>query len=244
MVQSGEREGLTVIEAVLLDLFGTVVAYGNTEASTGDAWGAIHAALRSLGSEPPYEAFAADWQRQFVTPLRPEEDIGDTPFLSKVLRLFRSYGLPEDREVARHAVLDCLAGWDRHLVLPADAQPTLRALHERHAVALVSNFDHPPYVRSLLERFDLARHFDAVVISGEVRIDKPDPRIFRRALDAVGCAPAEAFAVGDSLDADIAGAEAVGCRAVLIDMLGRHADYPGERVTSLSELVELVDSAR
>lgn len=231
-------------KAVLLDLFGTVVAYGNTEASTDEAWGAIHAALRSLGAAPPYEAFVADWQAQFLTPLHPEEDTGETPFLSKVLRLFRSYGLPEDREVARRAVQDCLAGWDRHFVLPEDAQPTLRALHERHAVALVSNFDHPPYVRSLLERFDLARHFDAVVISGELRIDKPDARIFRRALDAVGCAPAEALVVGDSPETDIAGAEAVGCRAVLIDMQERHPDYPGERVTSLGELVTLVDSTR
>ena len=122
--------------------------------------------------------------------------------------------------------------------------PTLCALRERHAVALVSNFDHPPYVRCLLARLGLARHFDAILISGELRIDKPDPRIFRRALDAVGCAPEEALFVGDSLDADIAGAEAVGCRAVLIDMQGRHPDYDGERITSLAELLPLVGVAQ
>ena len=111
-------------------------------------------------------------------------------------------------------------------------------------MALVSNFDHPPYVRSLLERLDLARHFDAVVISSELRIDKPDPRIFHHALKAVGCAPSEALVVGDSLEADIAGAQAAGCRAVLIDMRGRHPDYPGERITSLRELLPLVAAER
>ena len=233
-----------MIKAVLLDLFGTVVAYGDTEAGTREAWEGIHAALRRLGANPPYEAFAADWQAQFLTPLRPEEDTEETPFLSKVLRLFRSYGLPEDRGAALRGVNDCIGAWDRHLALPGDAVPALRALRERHAVALVSNFDHPPYVRRLLARLDLARHFDVILISGELRIDKPDPRIFQAALDAVGCAPAEALFVGDSLEADIAGAEAVGCRSVLIDMQGRHPDYSGERITSLSELAPLLASGR
>ncbi len=229
-----------MIKAVLLDLFGTVIAYGDTEAGTREAWEGIHAALRQLGADPPYEAFAADWQAQFLTPLSPEEDTEETPFLSKVLRLFRSYGLPEDRATALRGVNDCISAWDRHVALPDDAVPALRSLGERHSVALVSNFDHPPYVRRLLARLDLARHFDAILISGELRIDKPDPRIFRRALDSVDCAPGEALFVGDSLDTDIGGARAVGCRAILIDMQGRHPDYGGERITSLGELVALV----
>lgn len=229
-----------MIKAVLLDLFGTVIAYGDTEAGTREAWDGILAALRAMGADPPYEAFAADWQAQFLTPLRPEEDTEETPFLGKVLRLFRSYGLPEDRDMALQGVNACISAWDRHLALPEDVVPTLRALRERHAVVLVSNFDHPPYVWRLLTRLDLARHFHAILISGELRIDKPDPRIFYRALDAVGCTPAEALFVGDSLDTDIGGARAVGCRAVLIDMQGRHPDYGGERITALGELIGLV----
>ena len=230
-----------MIKAVLFDLFGTVIAYGDIEAGTREAWDGILDALRVLGADPPYEAFAVDWQAQFITPLRPEEDTEETPFLGKVLRLFRSYGLPEDRDVALQGVNACISAWDRHLALPDDVVPTLRALRERHAVALVSNFDHPPYVRHLLARLDLAQHFDPVLISGELRIDKPDPRIFARALDAVGCAPEEALFVGDSLDTDIGGARAVGCRAVLIDMQGRHPDYGGERIAALGELIGLVE---
>ena len=231
-----------MIKAVLLDLFGTVVAYGDIEAGTREAWTGILDALRLLGADPPYEAFAADWQAQFLTPLRPEEDTEATLFLGKVLRLFRSYGLPEDRAAALHGVNACINAWDRHLALPEDVLPTLRALRERHALALVSNFDHPPYVRRLLKRLDLAPHFDAILISGELRIDKPDPRIFARALEMVGCAPEEALFVGDNLDADIAGARAVGCRAVLIDMQGRHGAYDGERITALGDLLGLLGS--
>ncbi len=231
-----------MIKAVLLDLFGTVVAYADSSEGSGNAWEGIHTAVRTLGSDLPYEQLVEDWQRHLMTPLRPEEDTAPTPFVSKVLRLFRSYGLAEDQDLALRAVQECLAGWDRYFALPEDTEPTLRALHERHAVALVTNFEHPPYVWNLLERLNLARHFDAVVISGELRVDKPDPRIFCHALQAVDCAPAEALMVGDSLDADIAGAQAVGCRAVLIDMRGRHADYDGERITTLSELLPLLDA--
>ena len=229
-----------MIKAVLLDLFGTIVAYGDTAAGTREAWEGIRSALRSLGADPPYDAFALDWQAQFITPLQPDEDTEETPFLSKVLRLFRRYGLPEDRAAALRGVTDCIDAWNRHLYLPEDAVPTLRALRARAAVVLVTNFDHPPYVHRLLDRLDLARYLDAVLISGELRIDKPDPRIFERALTSAGCAADQALFVGDSLDADIAGARGVGCRAVLIDRQGRHPDYQGERIAALGELLGLI----
>ena len=50
---------------------------------------------------------------------------------------------------------------------------------------------------------------------------KPDPAIFRRALELAGAEPAEAVHVGDSLDNDVEGARAAGIRAVLIAREGR-----------------------
>lgn len=232
----------STLKAVLLDMFGTVVAYGNVREGSRRAWRAIHAALQSLGAQVSFEAFVPDWQTQLFEPLTLQDDIAETPFLSKILRLFRRYGVAEDLQVATRAAEECLAGWDTHLFIPEDTLPTLRALRERFALALVSNFDHPSYVRDLMQRHALRDLFDAVVISGDMRIEKPDPRIFHQALRALRVAPAECVFVGDSLDADIAGARAVGCRAVLIDMQGYHADYRGERITTLAELPQLLDA--
>lgn len=230
-----------MIKAILLDLFGTVVGYGDVVSGTDLAWRGIYAVLARLGLSTPYESFAPDWERQLVEPLAPEEDTEQTPFLGKMLRLLRRCSLPQDRAAAAEAASACLRGWDTHLYLPEDTLPTLRALRPHYRLALVSNFDHPPYVRELLQRLKLETCFDVVIISGDVRIDKPDPRIYHMALDALGCAAQESVFVGDSLSTDIAGALAVGCRPVLMDLRDRHPSYPGERIRALGELVGRLD---
>ncbi len=230
-----------MVKAILFDLFGTVIAYGDVVRGTRLAWEGVYSVLCGLGATVPYERFANEWQSSFVTPLAPGEDVAETPFLSKMLRFFESYGLPRNADAAAQAVRNCLAGWDMHVNLPADAVPTLEALRASYALALVTNFDHPPYARMVLSRYGLVELFDVIVISGEVHVDKPDPRIFHLALDALHCAPTDALFVGDSLDSDIAGASAVGCRPVLMDMGNRHPAYEGERIRSLGELPGLLD---
>jgi putative hydrolase of the HAD superfamily len=229
-----------MIKAILLDLFGTIVAYGDVEQGTQRAWKGIYAVLCELGAQVPYDVFVPTWEKLFATPLATEEDSLETPFLSKMLRLFRHYGLPTDRIMAQRAVDGCLHGWDGHLYLPDDTIPTLQKLRRDYRLALVSNFDHPPYVRALLPRYGLDRLLEPIIISGEIRIDKPDPRIFQKALQSLGCRAEEAIFVGDSLQSDIAGARAVGCRPVLIDIGGQHPGYAGERIRALSELSSLL----
>lgn len=230
------------IRGVLFDLFGTVVAYGDIAEGTRLAWEGIYDVLQRLGGRVPFDAFAREWQAQFLMPLQPHEHVaGETPFVSKLLRQFAYYGLPRDRVAAREAAERCLAGWDAHTLLPEDTVPTLQALRTGgYRLALVTNFDHPPYVHSLLGQRGLDGLFDAVIISGEVGCDKPDAAIFRLALARLGLAPQEALFVGDSLDADIAGAYAAGCVPVLIDMRFAHPDYVGARITRLSQVLALL----
>ncbi len=62
--------------------------------------------------------------------------------------------------------------------------------------------------------FGLADVIDGAVTSHSVGWRKPHPAMFERALELAGCAPAEAFMVGDRLRADIRGAKQLGLRAV------------------------------
>jgi putative hydrolase of the HAD superfamily len=228
------------MDAILLDLFGTVVAYGDVAQGTRVAWKGIYAVLQDLGSPLAYDAFVPLWEEAFNTPLAPADDRHETVFVGKMARFMHQCGLPIELEAVRQAVGNCLAGWDAFLDLPADVIPTLCALRREHRLVLVSNFDHPPYARELLDRLRLTPCFDAIVISGELRIDKPDPRIVHHALGAVECPPERAAFVGDSLDADIGGALAAGCLPVLIDRRGRHPDYTGHRIERMGQLPELL----
>jgi putative hydrolase of the HAD superfamily len=59
--------------------------------------------------------------------------------------------------------------------------------------------------------------------------------IFSQALELADCAPGDAVHVGDTLEEDIAGAEAAGIRGLLLDRNG------GGDLSSLSELPAALD---
>ncbi len=227
--------------AILLDLFGTLIAYGDQEAGMRASRDGLYAALVQAGATIPVEQFNADWDTRLFAPLAPHEDVCSTTFVSKIRRLCGWYGLPLAEATVERAAMACLASWDSSIYLPEDTWPALKQLEHKYSLALVSNFDHPPFARKLLNSTGLADLLDPIIISGEVKVDKPDPRIFRLALDTLGYSAQETLFVGDSLDADIAGSRAVGCCPVLIDRERRHMDYAGERVENLLELVALLD---
>jgi putative hydrolase of the HAD superfamily len=58
---------------------------------------------------------------------------------------------------------------------------------------------------------------DAVIISGEVGVAKPDPAIFFLAAERLGVVPQDAWHVGDSLSHDVEGAQAAGIPAVWLN---------------------------
>ena len=120
-----------------------------------------------------------------------------------------------------------------------DVRATLSRLDEAGlTLGLVSNFEE--WLERLLEQLDVTRFFDIRVISGVEGIEKPDPRIFRIALDRAGVEPAESVYVGDNPEFDTEPAEAVGMLGVLLDRRGRFPDHRGTRITTLDELPPLL----
>src|ERR671937_164738 len=88
-----------------------------------------------------------------------------------------------------------------------------------------------------LERPWLQPLVDAVVISAEVGVAKPDPAIFRAALERLGARAEDSLHVGDSVENDVAGARAAGLDAVLVARNGAAAPDGVRAVRSLAELV-------
>lgn len=76
----------------------------------------------------------------------------------------------------------------------------------------------PGYLnRVILDKASLSDYFDVQIYADEVGCLKPNPRIFRTALDSLGSSPASSAHVGDSVGEDLAGAVAAGMAAVLVD---------------------------
>jgi FMN phosphatase YigB (HAD superfamily) len=81
---------------------------------------------------------------------------------------------------------------------------------------------------------------ECVVDSGNVGVMKPDPRIFQAALDLLGLEANQVLYVGDMPAMDVVGARRAGIRPYLMDPLGLHLDADYERISSLTELADLI----
>jgi putative hydrolase of the HAD superfamily len=120
-----------------------------------------------------------------------------------------------------------------------DVLPTIGAIRDAGvAVGLISNFEE--WLEEMLTAWKVTTLFEPIVISGREGIEKPDPAIFRLAVERAGVAPGEAVYVGDHPRIDAAAAEAVGMASILIDRRGHHASHEGPRVAGLADILPLI----
>ncbi|MFG2352656.1 HAD family hydrolase [Streptomyces sp. NPDC048521] len=112
--------------------------------------------------------------------------------------------------------------YERHMSPAAwspypDAAEVLSTLRERGiAVGVVSNIGWD--LRRVFRAHGLDSYVDAYVLSYEHGVQKPDPRLFSVACEALGVDPRQTLMVGDSRAAD-GGAAALGCRVHFVDHL-------------------------
>jgi HAD superfamily hydrolase (TIGR01549 family) len=143
-------------------------------------------------------------------------------------------GMGGESEAARVCATDMVREWERHenFTLYEDALPALDELRKRGLrIGLISNGQRD------LDEF-AAHHgleVDAIVGSRTHGRIKPDPSIFVAALGALDATAEETAMVGDSFEDDIAGARALGIRAILLDRDGRRPDEP-DRIDTLLAL--------
>ncbi|MBT8191957.1 MAG: HAD family hydrolase [Acidimicrobiia bacterium] len=91
-----------------------------------------------------------------------------------------------------------------------------------------------------LELIDTTDYFDTTSWSEEMGVEKPDARIFELALERIGAAPDEVVYVGDSYEADVAGARGAGIVPIHADHRGRRPEGSELRVESLFGLLDLL----
>ena len=134
------------------------------------------------------------------------------------------------------------------LVVFPDVPPALRILRGAGIkLGIVTNASQPMFMRDAeLAALGLLEFFpDCRLSAADVGYLKPHARIFNSALERMGTAPAETVFVGDNPEADIAGAQAVGMRAVL-RITDRAADNgnrtrPHGSLDTLNDLPAILD---
>jgi HAD superfamily hydrolase (TIGR01509 family) len=121
--------------------------------------------------------------------------------------------------------------WD---VVREGTREILLELKRTYRLAVISNSD--GHMAELIARVGLGDCFESVTDSTVVGVEKPNPRIFQLAAEAMQVSPADCLYVGDVYSIDYLGARNAGFDAVLFDVCGAYRDENLPRVQSLEEL--------
>jgi putative hydrolase of the HAD superfamily len=166
----------------------------------------------------------------------------------------RVAGVPEERvpeamDGLQDLMMRSALVWRR--VLPGSLDGLRRIADTGVAIGIISNSD-GTVERQLLEAGicqvgeGAGVRVEVIVDSAIAGIEKPDPRIFRLAMDAMAVEASRSVYVGDTVFADVVGARAAGMRPLHMDPYSccRRDDDDHDHVRSLSEVAEIVSASR
>ena len=162
-----------------------------------------------------------------------------------VRRAFAALAL-EDEALGHHVADSFSDHRDAAMFLFPGAVETLGALRERGiTLALVTNGGAEAQ-RAKIERFDLARHFDHILVEGEFGKGKPEPEVFHHLMACCGSGPEATWVVGDNLEWEVVAPQKLGIHAVWCDAHRRGLPQdcrivPDRIIHALPELLEGID---
>jgi putative hydrolase of the HAD superfamily len=191
---------------------------------------------RGLEAIPRRFVEAADADERWTT--SPQ---GSRKFWVSVYDLFlEQAGLPTS-DGLQDALYSAFTDVHNYALLP-DVPDTLERLEAAGiALGIISNFE--DWLDDLLGFLEVRDRFPVRVISGVEGVEKPDPEIFRRALERLDLSAPEVVYVGDVPAIDIRPALELGMGAVLIDRHDRYPSHDGTRIRDLRELVAVLELA-
>ena len=227
---------ITGIKAISFDVDGTLWDFDSIMRR------ALGEVLKELESADPEAAGMLDVARMIAIRERVHEEL-----LYKVIELneirhesmrqaLRDIRRPDD-ELVEHLFGVYVKHRDAGQSLFDDVLPAFQSLDGSYKLGLLSNGN------SYADRLGLQGFVSFQVFSQDHGgIEKPDPRLFRIALQESGCRPDELLHVGDSLEYDVAGAVNAGVQAVWLNRNGGQSDAPNgtTEISSLRQLPQLL----
>jgi HAD superfamily hydrolase (TIGR01662 family) len=206
-------------EAVLFDLFDTLVLVEDEQVFYAPSLKSLYNFLAKNNINPPFDDFNRVYfevRDKFYSESRKtlEEPHFNVRVAQTLGRL--GYNLDASDDIVNGATLAFADEFMRYVRLDEDAPYVLQKLHEKYKLGVVSNFAIPECCWMLLEKFGLKAFLDVVIISGEVNRRKPSPEIFEKALKALNVTASRAVFIGDTPSLDVEGPKNVGMKTVLI----------------------------
>jgi len=234
---------VTRFKAVFLDAYGTLLEAGDIEA--------VYQRILVEHGHPAGRAQVAEWMAAARGAVRhlPEpvhDDWSVDAGLASARREAQASAFLESAGLSQGCVrcADAIRGsWigDKVFRLYPEVPATLAALTRTGVlIGAVSNWE--PRLPELLASLGIAGCFDFILTSEAAGYAKPSPRLFEVALAQVGVGPGEAVHAGDQLVEDVRGAASAGIAAVLVRRSGEGPAPHSPCISTLTELLPLVES--
>jgi putative hydrolase of the HAD superfamily len=162
--------------------------------------------------------------------------------------LLKEFGYEHSPRIVAAGVVAYHATKIAYLVPYADTVPTLLKLRDMgYKLGVITDGLAVKQWEKLI-RLGLQHFFHVVIVSSDVDGGKPDPLLFEKALEKIGCKASEALMVGDRLDKDVKGAKSVGMLTAQI-MKGKYtsmlpvdaSEEPDYVVSSLSDVLRILE---
>ena len=141
--------------------------------------------------------------------------------------------------------------WEVDLQKVPYVDQVLHVLKKRFKLGIITNTttSTEEHVRIALEKIGIECYFDVIITSVEVGYEKPDKRIFLKALRKLGVEASEAVMVGNRISKDILGANKLSMKSILYKWNERYTDKitsnlekPDYTITSLREMLPILSN--
>lgn len=204
-------KGYSKMKAIVLDMYGVIVK------QTGDDFVPY---VQQTFPDLSVEEICSPWFKA---------DIGELTSLE----VWKAIGFEGDLEKIEEEYLDTIE-------LSNGFIDFAEKVKNKYKLAIISN-DSSRWSKYLREKFDINKYFDVISISGDLKIQKPDERIFLLTIEKLGVKPEDCIYVDDR-SGNLNAAKKVGMNPILLK--SRNELYEGVSVNSFDELVKEIEKVK
>ncbi len=195
------------MKAIVLDMYGVIIK------QTGDDF--VPYVQQTFPDLKPEEIYAP-WFKA---------DVGELTSLE----VWEAVGFQGDLEKIEKEYLDTLELNDGFFDFVTD-------IRKHYKLAIISN-DSSRWSNYLREKFEINKYFDVISISGDLKIQKPDERIFQLTIEQLGCNAIDCFYVDDR-EGNLEAASKLEMKTVLFN--SRKVQFAGNMVNNFVELKNMI----
>ena len=218
-----------MVKAIMIDFWGTIIENGVFPSP-------IRQSQRIMKIDMPFSEYVVRFEEAFM--------------VQKFESLTEAFNNVSDEFgiTLQNWQLDKLIGlWNKNRLLArpyVETKDVLEDLKKEYRLILIADTDSVS-VSSILEKYDMKKLFDDVILSCDVGVVKTNPRMFELALERNNLVKEDVVMVGDSLESDVHSALAAGIVPILIDRQDkREFENKIMDLTQLKETIKAIEQKK